>query len=172
MIKIKNKGFTLIEILVYVIIFSLVFVFMLNTILTVVKIYNRFRITKDLKINAEFSLEKMTREIKLANDIDSSKSVFNSNPGKLYLNSVNQLSGVSEIVEIEVLGNALALKKNNFLIDFFTSSSTEVTNLVFRKIESSTSTKAVKIELELISKRGSEQKSEKFYTTAILKNGY
>lgn len=168
----KRDGFTLIEILTYIGIFSLVFIFVLNIILTTAKAYNKFRILKDLKINAEISLEKMAREIKLSTDIDYSKSVFNASPGKLYLNSVDQLSGVPGIMEIEIIGDSLSLKWNNSPVKFFTSSSTKVTNLIFRNIGSGASSTAIKIELELAVKRGNEQKSDKFYTTAILKNGY
>lgn len=169
---INRRGYTLIEFLTYIGIFSLVFVFVLNVIFTTAKAYNKFRITKDLKINAEFSLEKLAREIKLSMNIDYSKSVFNVNPGKLYLNSMDQVSGVPGTMEIEIIGDALSLKWNNSPSKFFTSSSTKITSLIFKNIESSASRAAIKIELELTAKRGNEQKSEKFYTTAILKNGY
>lgn len=167
-----KKGFTLIETIIYIAIFGIVSLFAVNIIFTTVKAYNNFKIVKDLKSAAEISLERMSREIRIANDIDISRSILGVNFGKIYLNTVDFDTGSLKTVEFFSSGGALIMVQNGLLQDYLTSSSTEVSNLVFREIISSTTSKAIKIEMELTVRNAGFEKSEKFYTTAILKNSY
>lgn len=167
-----KKGFSLVETMIYIGIFGVVSLFTVNIIFTAVKTYNNFKIVKDLKSAAEISLERMSREIRLANDIDISKSVLGASPGKIYLNTVDFDTDSSKNIEFFASNGALIMVQNGFSEEYLTSSSTEVTNLVFREIVSSTTSKAIKIEMEFKARKGGFEKSEKFYTTAILKNSY
>lgn len=168
----KKKGFSLIEIIVYMAIFGIISLFTVNIIFTTVKAYSNFKITKDLKNSAEISLERMSREIRLANDLDVSKSVLTVSPGKIYLNTVDFDTNSVKTIEFFASGGALSIVQNGLMEGYLTSSSTEVMNLVFREIVSSTTSKAIKIEMELKARKGGFEKSKKFYTTAILKNSY
>lgn len=170
--KTMKRGFTLIEIIIYIAIFGIVSIFTVNIIFIAVKAYDNFKIAKDVKSAAEISLERMSREIRLANDLDVSRSVLAVSPGKIYLNTVDFDSGSLKTVEFFRSGEALAMVQNGLTEEYITSSSTELLNLVFREIVSSTTSKAIKIEMELRARKGGFDKSEKFYTTAILKNSY
>jgi len=167
-----SAGFSLIEIIIYIAIFGTVSLFAVNIIFTTIKAYNNFKIVKDLKSAVEISLERMSREIQLANNIDISRSILSVSPGKIYLNTVDFDTGSLKTVEFFVSGGAIAIVKNGLLEEYLTSSSTEVLTLVFREIVSSTTSKAIKIEMDLRARKGGFEKSEKFYTTAILKNSY
>lgn len=166
-----NRAFTLIEFIIYLSIFSIVSIFTVNVILTVLKSYNSFKTVKTLRADAEIALERIGREVKLANDIDLTNSILNVNPGAIYLNTVDQVSGVSKTVEFLKSGDSLILYENGSDIKFLTSSSTKVVNVVFQQISASSS-KAVKVDLELKSGKNNFEKSEKFYLTAVLRGSY
>lgn len=171
MSALKNKAFTLIEFIIYLSLFSAASIFAVNVILTVLKSYNSFKTVKILRADAEIVLERIGREVKLANDISLTNSVLNINPGVIYLNTSDQTSGVSKTVEFLKSGDSLILRENGSDIKFLTSSSTKVANLVFQQILASSS-KAVKVDLELKSAKNNFDKSEKFYLTAILRGSY
>lgn len=168
----NKKGFSLIEIAVYLGIFSVILVSSLNAVFTVLKTYNTFQVMKIMRNDAEVALERLTKEIKLANDINISQTVLDANPGTLFLNSVDQISENPKTVEFFLDGGALIMKENRGYEKFLTSSSTIISNLIFRKIQNDSTSQAIKIEIAVVSKKGKAEKSENFYATAILKNSY
>jgi len=97
-----------------------------------------------------------------------SESVFDSNPGILELNSVNEV-GNSEIIKFLSENSILNLKKDNILVGSLIDSNINVTNLVF-KLFATTNSDAIRIEMTLQDQRSN--KSEKFYNTIILRGGY
>lgn len=170
----SNKGFSLIEMLIYIGIFSLVFVFVLDMVFAASKSYDNFKIMKDLRMNAENLLERIGREIRFANNIDLINSVFSANYGKIYLNTTDE-TGSPKTLEFFVQSSStphLAMRENGAQVKYLNSSSTEITSLVFREIQTATTSRSIRIELGVKAKKGKFEKTENFYTTAILKNSY
>lgn len=168
----KEAGFTLIEAVVYIAIFSIVFVFALNTVFTAIKSYNNFKVVKNLRSEAEFVLERWEREARLASGVSEAESVFGVSPGKIYLNSTDISSGAPKTAEFFLSGNSLVLRENGGAEKFLTSSSTSITSLVFRQISNASTSKAVKIEMTVSASKGGITKQENFYATAVLRNSY
>lgn len=168
----NKKGFSLIEIIIYLGIFSIILVSSLNAVFTVVKTYNTFQVMKILRNDAEIMFERLTKEIKLAHSVNISQSILDANPGTLFLNSIDQISESPKTVEFFLDGGALVMRENGGIVKFLISSSTVISNLIFRKIQNASTSQAVKIEVGLSSKKGKDEKSENFYATAILKNSY
>lgn len=167
----KQKGFTFIEIIIYVAVLAVMSVLVVNAILAMTKSFGRFKTVGQINLSAETALERMAREIRLADDIDASRSVFNAHPGRLSLKTINPLTGAPAALEFFLAAATLMLQSGASDPEPLTSSKTEVSNLVFRLIETPFS-KAIKIELELQSGKGNLEKSEKFYQTAILRRSY
>lgn len=171
MIKYSSKGLTFIEIIIYVAVLAVLSVLVVNIILVLTESFGRFKAANRLISSAEAALERIIREIRLANDLDISESIFNVSPGRLVLKTVDPLTEITVQKEFFLATTALMLQEDLLTPQPLTSSKVEATNLIFRLIETPPS-KAIKIELELQSGAGRLKKTEKFYTTAILRRSY
>ena len=110
------------------------------------KSYTSVKLSRDLNFSASVAMERMANEIRLANNIDDAGSVFAASPGKLKLNTTDG-SGAPATIEFFLSGTGFFVKEGAGAPEALTASATEITNLVFNKITSSTVSKAVKISL-------------------------
>lgn len=165
MIKKYTKGFSLIEMIVYVSILSVIFVIVVNTLLIVSRSYSSIKISLDINNSATVSVERMIREIRKANSVNLAQSTLDSNPGRLVLNTTDD-AGLPLIVDFYLEDDTLKLKEGGVFSGDLTDG-VDVTNLVFRSISNGTS-EAIKIEMEL--SNGSKNKI--FYNTAVLRGSY
>ncbi|MBU2263346.1 hypothetical protein KJ750_01675, partial [Patescibacteria group bacterium] len=137
---------------------AVIFILVVNSLSIVIKAFNQGRVAIKINNSAEVAMERMTREIRFAYDIDGSSDlshlVLNTDV-EFYLDS-------GKIMIIDRGTNAVAL----------TSDDLTVTNLIFRQINSSSVSKAVKIEMAIQGSSGNYQKTENFYNTAILRGSY
>ena len=165
----KNfQGFTLIEVLFYAAIFAVVSVLVINVIFLMAKTTKHIKAGRDLNSAAVVIMERMTREIKLADGIDILASSFGTSSGKLVLNSIDFETQESANISFYLTGTDLIVQKNSLAAEALNSPKIKVSSLIFRPVENSIKSKAVKMELEITA--GS--KTEKFYNTAILRRSY
>ncbi|OGZ33341.1 MAG: hypothetical protein A3I88_00660 [Candidatus Portnoybacteria bacterium RIFCSPLOWO2_12_FULL_39_9] len=169
--KIPSRGFTFIEIIIYVAVLAVFSILVVDIILVLTESFGRFKTANRINSSAEVALERMVREIRLADDIDVSGSILNVSPGRLILKTIDPLTETTVQKEIFLAAAALTLQGDLSSPQSLTGSKVEATSLIFRLIETPLS-KAIKIELELQSGEGNLQKSEKFYNTAILRRSY
>ncbi|MBU3925874.1 type II secretion system GspH family protein [Patescibacteria group bacterium] len=169
----KNKqGMSLIEVIFYTAIIAIVFILVVNSLSIVIKAFNQGRVSIKINNSAETAMERMTREIRFAYDVDDS-SVLGSSPGHLVLNTYSTSSPeVTTLIEFYIDSGKLMIKEGDMTADQLTSSDLSVTNLIFREIIASSISKAVKIEMTLQGSSGNYQKIENFYNTAILRKSY
>jgi prepilin-type N-terminal cleavage/methylation domain-containing protein len=86
MIKFNSKkGFTLIEMLIYIMIASIIFIFTFNAGWNVFKASNHISVKQDVYTNTRIVANQFQKYIRGAGDILTDISVFNSNPGTLVL---------------------------------------------------------------------------------------
>lgn len=149
-----KKGFTLIETIIYTAVFASVSFLIFGSILTTYNVFREIRISRNINRAAETSLERIIREIRLAKSIDDGTSIFNTNAGRLKLDTVEFLMNGSSLMIKEGASDPVSLN----------STGTGVSSLIFRKITASTTSQAIKIEMEI--------SGEKFYSTAILRGSY
>lgn len=161
-------GFTLIEVLFYAAIFAVVSVLVIDVIFLMAKTTRQIKAGRDLNSAAVAIMERMTREIKLADNIDVSASSFDLSPGKLVLNSIDFTTQASAQIAFYLVGADLMMQKDILPAEALNSPKVQITSLIFRQVENSAQSKAVKMELEITA--GS--KTEKFYNTAILRRSY
>jgi hypothetical protein len=117
-------------------------------------------------------MERMVNEIRYATSTNISNSTFGASPGKLVLNTNNRSTGVPTTLEFSLSGSKLRVKEGASAYEDLTSSSIEITSLVFRRIVSTTTQEAVKIEMTMKAKNGNFEKISNFYDTIILRKGY
>ncbi len=165
-----KKGFTLIEMIIYVSIISMAFGIFVNVILSINRSYGRLSAKKNLDEAAMIFMERILRETRSSTDIDTEQSVFNDNSGKLVLNQKNVLGEVSN-VSFFVNNLRPQIERDGVLEGDLTSTKVESPKLIFRLLDSGTS-KGIKIEVEFKTKDGAQYISEVYYGFAVLRGSY
>lgn len=166
-----KKGTSLIETLIYSAILGVVAVFTTSSLLVTMKSYSSVKLSRDINFSASTAIERMTNEIRLANSIDNAGSVFAISPGKLKVNTTDAF-GAPTTIEFFLSGFGVFVKEGTNSPEALTASSTEILSLVFDKINSASTSSAVKISLTVKAKNGNLDRTEKFYNTAILRGSY
>ena len=164
----KKRGFSMLEMVVYVTILATLFILVVNTILVVTGSYSSIKVSNTLNNSALMSLERLLLEIRNSKSINLGSSVFGTHPGRLVLNT-GTTSPAS--IDFYIEDGQLKLKKDNVLTGSLTSDNVSVTNFVLTNTSSTTSS-SVKIELTLNASEGDISKTEKFYASAVLRGSY
>lgn len=164
------RGFSLVEMLFYVVILSLSLIAVMQTLMVLTRSYGVLRSVQRIEREASTAMERMIREIRDANDIDDAGSVLGTNPGELLLRSTDS-SGTARTVEFYLDGGKVSLRENGVVSGLLTTAKATVSNLVFRKI-TTTNSKGVKIEMTITTGSGPSAQSENFYATAVLRDSY
>ena len=158
----KNRGFSLVEMLVYLGIMVVITVTLVQSFIVVLK-SNRVSFADSvLRSSGYLIMENIIREVR------SSKDIGQCSPG------VIQLIQDNNIVSFSIINNLLKLSEGNpTLVDkgFLNSKGTEVVLLSCNQINTGKS-KAIKIKLILNTEIGGQAKNELFYSTVVLRGSY
>ena len=168
--KIKKNGYSLVEIIVYLAIFTTLSVLVINSFVIVLCAFNTTRSNRNLLESGSLAMERISREIRQASSVDIANSVMGSNPGVLQLNSTNSV-GTAMIVKFVVGNGALNIYKDGVLVGNLLGQNILVDNLIFRRI-TTINGEAVKIELTLEDSGSKISRLENFYDTIILRGAY
>lgn len=166
----KNSGFSLIEMLVFIAVAAFVVVIIVNSLNIYLRVYGTFRATSYITTSAMDTLERMTREVKLASSVDVGLSTFDISPGVLVLNTTDS-AGDPAVIEFYVDDSSVYMKRNNNIIGSLTGDDTSVNSLIFSHL-TNTNSELVKIELDLQTSVGKVTKDAKFLTSAVLRSNY
>jgi prepilin-type N-terminal cleavage/methylation domain-containing protein len=140
------KGFTLIELMVYIFIIGLISVGMVTYSIDLTTSSQKGRIKIEVHQSARFAMDRVLQEIRAAESINVGSSTFGSSPGVLSLDVVNV---IDDPTIFDVSGGVLRVKQGAAAADELTSSDFEVTNLIFENRSNSGRTSNVKIEFTL-----------------------
>lgn len=163
-----RKGFTLVEMIIYIAFFAMFSTLALQATIIVMNSFYRLRLTQNVNQSATVALERLSREIRNAYDFDVTQSTFETNPGRLMLNT-KDAGGANTTTEFYMsTGNQLGLKEGGIDKGMLVTKNVTLTNLVFHPI-ATTNSKAIKIEATLQDSRGSAIQTVKFYDTIVLR---
>lgn len=179
--KQKNTGFSLLETLLYLSIFSLTAILVINSILVMLSSFREIAVNKDLASGAKI-LEILSREIRNA---DSIQIVENQSPflRSIVLNGTDEL-GASRVIRIDFENNEILLYEDDGLVGNLNSSNVIVNNLDYEIIDFVREgdydaletfdpiTTTIKIDLELESNRFGFNKIANFSTAILAREGY
>lgn len=165
----KNKGTSLPELLIYVGILALILATLINMVLVIGKSYGRLKSSRAIEIVGEVALEQIVREIRKASAVNAA-SVLGASPGKLILDTTDA-GGSPVTMEFSLIGEVIYQRFNNGIHNPLTASSSAITSLVFRSLTNGR-TAATRVEIITQSGEGVAFRSEKFYTTAVLRGSY
>ncbi|HEY4478171.1 MAG TPA: prepilin-type N-terminal cleavage/methylation domain-containing protein [Candidatus Paceibacterota bacterium] len=164
LIKSQNKkGFTLLEMVFYVALFSVISLILVQAIITMVASFRETQITADINQTNQV-LERVSREIRQAISISTITAT------NLKLNTTDS-SGNAATITFTLAGTNLELRQNDVLIGNLNSTNLNITALTFTQITTSNSS-AVKIEMTVTSNRYGSVRTANFYDTLVLRGSY
>ncbi len=167
-LKNSQSGFTLVETVIYVAAFAVLSVAALQATIVVMKSFYTLRLNQSINGSATVALERMSREIRNAYDVDGAASTFGVSPGRLTLKTKDD-AGANTTVEFYVdAASQLGIKVGGTDNGLLVTKTVTVTNLIFRSI-STTNSKAIKIEMTLHDSRAAASQEVKFYDTIVLR---
>ncbi len=161
-----KKGFSLIEMLVYIALITVIFLFIINMILSFTGSYKDITALRVADRSGMDAMERMTREIRNATSVTPAQSFFGSSPGILTI--VQTSSGVSTTTKFYLQNEVLRVDVNGVYSGPLTLTRAQVTNLTFNLL-TSTSSQAVKIDMILNGTSGNVTKTKAYHSTIILK---
>ncbi len=168
---INQKGMGLIEGVIYIAILAVILVLVINTVLAMFSAYSQAKVLRRLSLDAENGLERMTREIRMAGNVDAS-SQLSSDSSRLVLNTVRDASDPTAVVkEFYLSGNRLVIKTDSGPEEFLTSDKTAVDLFRIEKITANHS-EGLKISFSLTASSGKNSASRAFYASAVLRGSY
>lgn len=165
-IKNKKAGFSIIEILFYISIFSVIFLVVIDSMIVMTKSFRETLINRDF-MQAGNIMERITREIRDANGILSASASDN----KIKL-SVPNNAQVYYPLDINLVGTDIQLFEDNVSIGNLNSSNLSINYLDFTQIETVHGWSTVKVTMTVQSNRYNSTKTETFYDTVVLRGMY
>lgn len=168
-IKTPRCGFTLLEMLVALAIASFIFVIIVNLLSVYLRSYATFQAVERVNAAGIVAMERMTREIKLATNVNNGSSTFDTHPGKLLLDTT--IGGSAATIEFYLDGETLKIKKDGVVTGALTGERVSVDTLIFSLVGSGSS-QLIKIEMDISTGSGSSTKSALFLTSALLRGTY
>lgn len=157
-------GYTLIEMLVYAALFVIASVVIVDGLLVATRLFARTKETRLLRISAETAMERIIREIRLANAVDMATSTLGTSPGVLMLNTIDPVTETPTTIRFALAGGRITIKKSASPAEYLTSEKITVSNLVFSHILNGSVSQAARIEFTIGGKN--------FYSTAVLRRSY
>jgi Tfp pilus assembly protein PilV len=127
--KKKIKGITLIEMLVYLAIFGMIFLTIIQFVLMIVSSNQRAEQRKEMERTTTFLLEHMNDSFSRSNTVDIGGSVFNSNNGR-----IRTTNGV--VFYEYSLNNSRIQINSSGTTNFLTTADTAVTKFFVERVNS------------------------------------
>jgi len=168
--KHSQEGYSLLETVVYVAVFAVFSVVVVNSLIVVTGTFLNIRTERTVNNTASVALDRIVRETRLANSVDTLNSTFDVNPGRLTLNTTDSMGGATT-VEFYIENGRLKVKEGGVVSGALTSSSVVIDSAIFRLVTNG-SAQAVKMEFALHDSRDKTSVTKYFYNTALLRGSY
>lgn len=162
-----RDGFSLIEMVVYIAILVGMLVIVIQVVFSITRSSQMVHSARNIETSAVSALERIGRELRQAQSVDTVASTLNSHPGVLALDGESD-AGVAYSREFYLSGGRLRLRENGVEAGVLTHASTTVTNLVFTRFYA-TSTEGVRIQMTLESGTSTAYRTETFYSSILLR---
>ncbi len=132
-IKINEKGFTLIETIIYVAILALVVGAFISFSLSITYSRNKAYVVQEVQSNSRLAVDIMSQKIRAATGLNVGASTFDSDPGVLSL-SMSDGSQNPTIFSLDQDNGRLQIQEGLNSPVYLTSDEVKVTNLTFEKL--------------------------------------
>ena len=166
-----QKGISLLEALIYVAIVTLLTVVVVNTAVVMTTVSAKARLKRNVLSEGGLSVERITREIRLADSVDISGSTLGVHPGVLRLNTIVGFDDETPTTREFYLEDGTLMIKEGTSTAVPLTSAVRVSRLVFYRTVASTSEAASVVLTAEDTFRGLLE-SHTFYSTSVLRRSY
>ncbi|RJQ33648.1 hypothetical protein C4568_04195 [Candidatus Parcubacteria bacterium] len=166
----KERGVSLIEMLIYTAILILIVMAVGSTVLAFSRVYRSIIAEQKVEEAGHVAMERIMREIKKGSSIDSAGSSFASATGALALNTTDD-GGDPIIVRFFLSDSNMHVSEDGEDIGPLLPQGASVTRFYLTSITTAIS-RAVKVELTVESGTSTSYRSKNFYGTAVLRGSY
>lgn len=129
---IKRKGFTLLELVIYISVLSIITVVVADSFLILNKGRGGVEAKSELNSNFRFAVEKIKRDIATADNLISPADTIASS-------TVLDLTIGSSSIKYTLSNNRIARQIDDQAIEYITSDTVKITNLYFTRLENTNS---------------------------------
>lgn len=140
-----QKGFSLIELIIYLAIVSGVVLSMVLFSLSVSGSRAKTYVAQEVQANARVALNIISQKIKLANGVNMGVSIFGLDPGVLSLSMADAAKNPT-VIDLDQDNGVLQIKEGVSSPVAITSDEVKVTNLVFTNLTSTGARENIRIE--------------------------
>jgi type II secretory pathway pseudopilin PulG len=162
-----SKGFSLIEMIVYVVILVFMLMIVMSIVVSVTKSDRLIRSARNIETSAASALERIVRESRSMESVDVAASVIGVHPGRLSLDG-EDASGNPRSVEFYLSSGRIMMSENGVVAGAITSPDAVVTSLVFNRFATSTA-EGVRTVITIESGTSTSYRREDFYSSALLR---
>ena len=160
-----QHGFSLVEVLVYLAVTVLVAGALITTFLSLDTVLLRNRTERELTESSRVSLERIVRDMRLADGVNTTQSTFGATAGAL------ALTDGATTTRFFVESNVLKMSINGVTVGPITSNSVTVQSFVVRRYVG-TETDLVRVALTLSATSKAASSTRTYYTSAVLRGTY
>jgi hypothetical protein len=157
-----SQGYTLVETVLYCALVVLLLGAIVNAGVLLARSHRQIIEAKNVQVSALSVMDQVTRNIRNAESIDGSETVYGSANGSLQLRSLDSV-GTTHTIKFYLSSGQVVVNKDGVLFGPLTDARSSVTSLVFYQINTGNSL-GVKVELTV--------EGKKFYQTAMLRGSY
>ncbi|MDA1334402.1 MAG: type II secretion system protein [bacterium] len=167
----NKKGFTIVEMLIYVAILSMITVLLVVTIIQFSDVFGRARFDRKVALTAQTAMERIIRELRLAQNVGGS---FTSGNPSITFNTIGKFN---DEIKISVSPRTISWSGGPILLDgvALTPNDVTVTNLSFYLIDSEnsfTGSQMVRVSMTVQAGQGSYQITRTYDSAALLRESY
>lgn len=147
----RQAGFTLVEMLVYIAILTIVLALVVSFMVNLMRFYTRYRVEREISTNIREAMNYMIREIKTSQRIYTPTSLFGSSPGQLSLETGINLptDETATFIDFYIDNGQLLIKREGQNPLAITSDRINVSNLVFTNFTNASLGELVQINLTM-----------------------
>ena len=145
--KYKN-GFTLIELIIYVAIISIIATAFITFSISIIDSKGKTDVIQEVNANVRSALDIVTRHVRSASGLNVASSTFDTDPGILTINT-NSSSTDPTVIELNQDDGTLQLTQGASSPVSVTSNVIKVTNLMFTNLTASSSRENIRIQMTL-----------------------
>lgn len=146
--KLKQSGFTLVEAIIFIAIFSIILVAVINVAVNASVARNKNYVASEVHQNARVILDFLSQRIRAANGVNIGASTFNTNPGVLSLSMAT--AGVNPtIFDRDSSSQGLRITEGVSSPLIITTNTVKLTKLVFKNVTGNSSRESIRIIITL-----------------------
>ncbi|MBI4121079.1 MAG: prepilin-type N-terminal cleavage/methylation domain-containing protein [Parcubacteria group bacterium] len=167
----SNRGVSLIEAVIYVAIFAMVFAIVVNTVVVLSDLHGKTKAKKEVLTETRLGIERMLQEIRFAQSIDVAASSFGVDPGTLKVNTTIASDDDTPVTRTFFLQNGSLVIREGPSTDIPLTSGITISRLVFYNSTQAT-TSAVHFEVTAEVGSGVRRAERAFEGGAVLRRSY